>query len=92
MGVFTYETEVTSFIPPAKMFKAFVLDVDLLGGPLPNIVPLPQVIKNVEILEGDGGPGTIKKITFGVGTTRTIIQALFIQYFKPTLFFYCFCE
>ncbi|XP_050290762.1 major allergen Pru ar 1-like [Quercus robur] len=66
MGVFTYETEVSSFIPPSKMFKAFVLDVDLLGGPLPNIVPLPQAIKNVEILEGDGGPGTIKKITFGV--------------------------
>ncbi|KAF3965934.1 hypothetical protein ACB098_05G074600 [Castanea mollissima] len=66
MGVFTYETQVTSSIPPAKMFKAFVLDVDLLGGPLPNIVPLPQAIKNVEILEGDGGPGTTKKITFGV--------------------------
>ena len=46
MGVFTYETEVTSSIPPAKMFKASVLDV----------VPLPQAIKNVEILEGDGGP------------------------------------
>ncbi|KAL6343754.1 hypothetical protein AAG906_027524 [Vitis piasezkii] len=52
--------EVTSSIPPAKMFKAFVLDVD-------NLIPkvLPQAIKCVEIIEGDGGPGTIKKITFG---------------------------
>ncbi|RVW99215.1 Major allergen Pru ar 1 [Vitis vinifera] len=30
MGAITYEMEVTSSIPPAKMFKAFVLDVDNL--------------------------------------------------------------
>ncbi|RVW39993.1 Major allergen Pru av 1 [Vitis vinifera] len=30
MGAITYEMEVTSSIPPAKMFKAFVLDVDSL--------------------------------------------------------------
>jgi hypothetical protein len=30
MGVFTYEAETTSVIPPAKLFKAFVLDGDNL--------------------------------------------------------------
>ena len=62
MGLFTYEMEVVTEIPPAKMFKAFVLDGDNL---IPKIVP--QAIKNVEIIEGDGGPGSIKKITFGEG-------------------------
>ena len=62
MGVITYQMEVTSSIPPAKMFKAFVLDAD-------NLIPkiLPQAIKSVEVLEGDGGPGTIKLIHFGKG-------------------------
>lgn len=62
MGVFTYETESTSVIPPAKLFKAFILDGDNL---VPKVAPL--AIKSTEIVEGDGGPGTIKKITFGEG-------------------------
>ncbi|XP_062108680.1 major allergen Pru av 1-like [Humulus lupulus] len=63
MGVFTYESEITCSIPPARFFKAFVLDED-------NFVPkvAPQAVKQVEILEGDGGPGTIKKITFREGS------------------------
>ncbi|CBI22933.3 major allergen Pru av 1 [Vitis vinifera] len=62
MGVFTYESEVTSSVPPAKMFKAAILDSD-------NLIPKirPQDIKSVEILQGQGGPGTIKKIHFGEG-------------------------
>jgi hypothetical protein len=62
MGVFTYESENTSVIPPARLFKAFVLDADNL---IPKVAP--QSIKSTETLEGDGGPGTIKKITFGEG-------------------------
>ncbi|KAK4857198.1 hypothetical protein QYF36_025584 [Acer negundo] len=62
MGVFTYEMEIITEIPAAKMFNAVVLDGDNL---LPKIIP--QAIKNVELLEGDGGPGSIKKITFGEG-------------------------
>ena len=50
MGVITYEHEITSSIPPAKMFKAFILDSDKL---IPKI--LPQAIKSTEIIEGDGG-------------------------------------
>ncbi|XP_052188616.1 major strawberry allergen Fra a 1-2-like [Diospyros lotus] len=63
MGVITYDMELASPIPPAKLFKAFVLDADTL---IPKIMP--QAIKSVEILEGDGGPGTIKLTTFGEGS------------------------
>ena len=55
--------EISSKIPPARMFKAFVLDADTV---IPKI--LPQAIKSVEVLEGDGGAGTIKLITFGEGS------------------------
>ncbi|KAB2629239.1 major allergen Mal d 1.03D [Pyrus ussuriensis x Pyrus communis] len=64
MGVFTYESEFTSAIPPARLFNAFVLDADNL---IPKIAP--QAVKSTEILEGDGGVGTIKKINFGEGST-----------------------
>ncbi|KAI8561756.1 hypothetical protein RHMOL_Rhmol04G0366300 [Rhododendron molle] len=49
MGAITYDMEVSSSIPPSRMFKAFVLDADTL---IPKI--LPQAIKSVETLEGDG--------------------------------------
>ncbi|KAK7853497.1 major allergen pru ar 1 [Quercus suber] len=41
MGVFTYEAETTTVIPPARLFKAFVLDADNL---IPKIAP--QAIKS----------------------------------------------
>ena len=62
MGVITYESEVTSPIPPARLFKAFVLDADNL---IPKISP--HTIKSTEIIEGNGGAGTIKKVTFHEG-------------------------
>ncbi|KAG7013661.1 hypothetical protein SDJN02_23828, partial [Cucurbita argyrosperma subsp. argyrosperma] len=61
MGVFTYENEVTTVISPAKFFKAFILDADRL---YPKIVPHQP---KTEVVEGDGGPGTIKIITFSHG-------------------------
>ncbi|XP_073155037.1 major allergen Pru av 1-like [Henckelia pumila] len=63
MGVITFEHEVSSSIPAPKLFKAFILDGD-------NLIPkvMPQAIKSVETLQGDGGPGTIKLITFGEGS------------------------
>ena len=62
MSVFIYEMEVITKIPAAKLFNAVILNGDTL---LPKIIP--QAIKNVELIEGDGGPGSIKKITFGEG-------------------------
>ncbi|KAI4303179.1 hypothetical protein MLD38_038841 [Melastoma candidum] len=60
MGVVTNHLEIVSSVPPEKIFKAFVLEADVL---LPKIVP--QIFQSFEILEGDGGAGTVKKITFG---------------------------
>lgn len=62
MGAVTFKRKITTTIPPAKIFKVLVLEAD-------NAVPtiLPQLIKSVEILEGDGGPGTIKKTNFAEG-------------------------
>ncbi|KAK2975060.1 hypothetical protein RJ640_022063 [Escallonia rubra] len=49
MVAITCGMEVTSSIPAAKMFKAFVLDCD-------NLIPkiLPAAIKGSEIVEGEG--------------------------------------
>ena len=68
MGVITYESEVTSPIPPARLFKAFVLDADNL---IPKISP--HTIKSTEIIEGNGGAGTIKKVTFHEGEYTLLI-------------------
>ncbi|XP_027329790.1 class 10 plant pathogenesis-related protein 2D-like [Abrus precatorius] len=58
MGVFTFENETTSTVAPAKLYKALVKDADNL---IPKAV---EAIKSVETVEGNGGPGTIKKLTF----------------------------
>ena len=49
MAVFTYETENTSVIPPAKLFKAIALDPENL---IPKIAPL--AITSTDIIEGNG--------------------------------------
>ncbi|PRQ39324.1 putative START-like domain, Bet v I type allergen [Rosa chinensis] len=69
MGVFTYETEFTSVIPAPRLFKAFVLDAD-------NLVPkiAPQAVKSAEVIEGDGGVGTIKKIHLGEGSEYSYVK------------------
>ena len=62
MGVFTYEFENSSVIAPARLFKSLILDADNL---IPKVVP--QAVKNTEIVSGNGGPGTIKKVHLGEG-------------------------
>ncbi|GAU37480.1 hypothetical protein TSUD_207160 [Trifolium subterraneum] len=61
MGVFSYEQETTSTVAPAKLYKAVVHDADDI------IVKAVDDIKSVEIVEGNGGPGTIKKLNFVEG-------------------------
>ncbi|XP_062176041.1 major pollen allergen Aln g 1-like [Alnus glutinosa] len=63
MGVFNYEAETPSVIPAARLFKALILDGDNL---IPKVAP--QAVSSVENIEGNGGPGTIKKITFPEGS------------------------
>ncbi|XP_057470695.1 major allergen Pru ar 1-like [Actinidia eriantha] len=69
MGVINFDIEIPSPIPPAKMFKASVLDADNLAHKM-----MPDAIKSVETLEGDGGPGTIKLTTFGEGSQHKFVK------------------
>ncbi|KAJ6989389.1 major allergen Pru ar 1-like [Populus alba x Populus x berolinensis] len=62
MGLITFENEFSVAVPPAKLFKVYCLETDTL---IPKI--LPQSIKSSEIIEGNGGPGTIRKVTFVEG-------------------------
>ncbi|CDP10320.1 unnamed protein product [Coffea canephora] len=61
MAPVTSSYEVTCSIPPARLFKATILEEKHLHK------ILPQGVKSVEILEGDGGVGTIKLTTFVEG-------------------------
>ncbi|KDP27869.1 hypothetical protein JCGZ_18949 [Jatropha curcas] len=69
MGVVTYEGQVACSIPPAKMFKVFILDSETL---LPKV--LPQAIKSIVHLEGNGGPGTLRQINFSKGSPLTYVK------------------
>ncbi|CAN1247479.1 Major allergen Pyr c 1 [Linum perenne] len=60
MGVITSETEISTRVPATRLFKTFVVDGDTI---IPKIAP--HAFKSFEILHGNGGPGTIKKIQFG---------------------------
>ncbi|KAJ9154565.1 hypothetical protein P3X46_027885 [Hevea brasiliensis] len=63
MGVILYEGQVASKVPPAKLFKKFVLESLTL---LPKV--LPQALESVVNLQGDGGPGTIRQVHFSNGS------------------------
>ncbi|WVZ10133.1 hypothetical protein V8G54_014663 [Vigna mungo] len=73
MGVFTSESELVSPVSAAKLFKAIVIDAA-------NVFPkaLPNLIKSAETIEGDGGPGTIKKLTLaeGLGFVKHQVDAI----------------
>jgi hypothetical protein len=62
MGVTTYTDEFTSQIPPARLFKALIIDSH-------NLIPkvLPEIVKSIEFIQGDGGVGSIKQINFVEG-------------------------
>ncbi|XP_061344845.1 major strawberry allergen Fra a 1.07-like [Gastrolobium bilobum] len=72
MGVFTYEAEHVSPIAPARLYKAIFLDSS-------NVFPkaLPNFIQSEELIEGDGGPGSIKKLTLaeGLGYVKQKVDA-----------------
>ncbi|KAF9607695.1 hypothetical protein IFM89_038235 [Coptis chinensis] len=59
MALTSFTTEFTSPVSARKLFNAGVLDGHNLGPKL-----MPQVIVSTEILEGDGGVGTIKQANF----------------------------
>ncbi|KAI6692997.1 hypothetical protein NL676_020707 [Syzygium grande] len=51
------------------MFKALILDGDTL---IPKL--LPQAIKSVELIHGDGGPGSIKQMNFAEGSHMKYVK------------------
>ncbi|KAK4769944.1 hypothetical protein SAY87_030478 [Trapa incisa] len=59
MGIVVKDMEITSTVSPARMFQAFVLESDHI---FPKVHP--HAFKCIELVEGDGGVGSIKKITF----------------------------
>ncbi|KAL3727753.1 major strawberry allergen Fra a 1-3 [Eucalyptus grandis] len=75
MGIVTYSMEITSAVAPLRMFKALFLESHDI---LPKIVP--EGIKSIEFIEGDGGVGSIKKTNFGESShikyTKHKIEAL----------------
>ncbi|MFS7989950.1 putative Bet v I/Major latex protein [Helianthus anomalus] len=65
MGVLTYTDEHTSPVPPARIFKASILDSHIL---MPKL--LPDAIKSIQLIKGDGGAGGIKQINFVGGFAK----------------------
>ena len=69
MGVQKTEVEAPSTLPADKLFNGFILDMD-------TIIPkaFPQFIKSVEILEGDGGVGSVKLAHLGEAVEYTTLK------------------
>ena len=67
MGVFTFENEHTSPVAAATLYKALVFDA-------PTVLPkVDEAVQSIEILEGNGDAGTIKKLTFVEGLCIHIV-------------------
>ncbi|EPS59510.1 hypothetical protein M569_15296 [Genlisea aurea] len=61
--VVRYEESFITSIPSDKFFRAYVLDGDNL-----LLKSLPHEISTIEIIRGDGGPGSIKLLTATPGS------------------------
>ncbi|RDX97848.1 Pathogenesis-related protein STH-2, partial [Mucuna pruriens] len=59
MGVTTFTQEYSSSVAPSRMFKALIVDSRNL---LPKL--LPQFVKDVNVIKGDGGAGSIEQVNF----------------------------
>ncbi|CAI9097091.1 OLC1v1033412C2 [Oldenlandia corymbosa var. corymbosa] len=57
----TFEYEVTSTIPPERLIKALSFDKSYV----PKVFP--QGVRSIDLLEGDGGVGSIFLITYAEG-------------------------
>ncbi|XP_019180352.1 PREDICTED: major allergen Pru ar 1-like [Ipomoea nil] len=69
MSVIAFTEEHTSPVAPSRIFKASIIDSH-------NLIPklMPQAIKSIQILQGDGGAGTIKQINFPEGSSFKSIK------------------
>ncbi|KAL0388316.1 UNVERIFIED_CONTAM: Major allergen Pru ar 1 [Sesamum radiatum] len=62
MAVIKYPQEIKVRVSPKRMFKAMVTESYTL---LPKIMPV--AIKSIDVLQGDGGAGTIRQTNFPDG-------------------------
>ncbi|XP_010024736.2 major strawberry allergen Fra a 1.08 [Eucalyptus grandis] len=65
----TFTEEFSSSVPAPRLFKALIIDGDNL---MPKIMP--QAIKSVELIHGDGGPGSIKQMNFADGSPLKFVK------------------
>ncbi|CAM8906768.1 unnamed protein product [Rhodiola kirilowii] len=59
MGVKSFTEENTSPVVANRLFSALIVNSGKL---IPQL--LPQIIKGVEVIQGDGGPGTVEQVNF----------------------------
>ncbi|KAL5541888.1 hypothetical protein UlMin_009598 [Ulmus minor] len=59
MGVTTFTQEISCPIAPTRMFKALIIESNQL---IPKL--LPQFIASVDVIQGNGGAGTIEQVNF----------------------------
>lgn len=62
MGSTTFTYDYSSPVAPSRMFKALITDSRTL---LPKL--LPQFIKEVNVIQGDGEAGSIEQVNFAEG-------------------------
>ncbi|CAI9276806.1 unnamed protein product [Lactuca saligna] len=65
MTLFNIDLEIPSTVAAPKLFKAY-LDFNKIA---PKVDP--ETYKSVDIIKGDGGPGTVNNITFADGLPFT---------------------
>ncbi|PNY02805.1 major allergen Pru ar 1-like protein [Trifolium pratense] len=64
----TLSAEFASTVEEGRMFKALILDA-------PNLFPkLMPAIKSIQLVEGNGGPGSIQKITIVEGDSIKYVK------------------
>ncbi|OMO98558.1 hypothetical protein COLO4_13810 [Corchorus olitorius] len=78
MGISTFTEEFVSPVPAQKLFKALALDNDKL---LPQLIP--QAIKSIETIQGDGGSGPqlkhLKQRIDGIDKEKMTFSYTFIE-------------
>ena len=82
VGFFTFTDEFTSTVQPGRLFKALVLDA-------PNLIPklMPEAIKNIQLVEGNGGPGSIQEITIVEGQLYHFTLIFTLSFISLLIFF-----
>lgn len=76
MGVTSYTQEFRCPIAPDRMFRALIVESSDL---IPRL--LPQFIRSVELVQGDGGAGSIEQVNFTEGTSTFKTSMLEIEDF-----------